>query len=97
LNPASAGGDDDVEMVRIRAKIDNLTTLNATLMKGQVGECPVDRAKVLVGRGEAVLVDEALDIPGVGTVEAVKGDRTERATSRAAEAAERQTSKGGGR
>jgi hypothetical protein len=83
-----------VAMVRIRAKIDHLTTLNATLMRGQVGECPADRAKVLIGRGEAELVEGELAIPGMGTVEAVKGDRAERATSRPAEAAERQTRKG---
>jgi hypothetical protein len=82
-------------MVRIRAKIDNLTTLNATIMMGQVGECPVDRAKVLIARGQAELVEGDIEIPGQGPVEAVKGDRTERTTSRAAGAAEHQTRKGG--
>jgi hypothetical protein len=82
-------------MVRIRAKIDNLTTLNATLAKGQVGECPVDRAKLLIGRGVAELVEGEIEVPNMGTVTAAKGDQTERATSRAAATAEHQTRKGG--
>jgi hypothetical protein len=81
-------------MVWVRAKIDNLTTLNATLMKGQEGECPVDRAKVLIGRGHAELVEGELAVPTMGVVEAAKGDHSERATSRKAESAEHQTRKG---
>jgi len=81
-------------MVWVRAKIDSLSTLNATLMKDQVGECPTDRAKVLVARGEAELVEGELTIPTMGLVEAVKGDRTERATQRTAASAEHQTKKG---
>lgn len=81
--------------VWVRALIDNLTTLNCTLMKDQVGECPTDRAKVLIGRGQAELVEGELAVPTMGVVEATtKGDRTERATSRAAAAAEHQTKKG---
>jgi hypothetical protein len=56
--------------VAITATLDNVTTLNATLMKGQTGECPIDRAKELIGKGEATLVDGEIDIPGVGTVKA---------------------------
>jgi hypothetical protein len=81
-------------MVWVRAKIDHLTTLNCTLMKDQVGECPTDRAKVLVGRGQAELVEGELMVPTMGLVEAAKGDRTERATQRAAASAEHQTKKG---
>jgi hypothetical protein len=81
-------------MVWVRAKIDHLTTFNCTLMAGQVGECPVDRAKVLVGRGQAEIVEGELDVPTMGLVEATKGDKTERATSRAAATAEHQTRKG---
>ena len=78
-------------MVRVRAKVDNVTTLNATLMKDQIGECPPDRAKVLVAKGLVELVEGELRIPGTETI---KGDATERAVSPAREAAERQTKKG---
>jgi hypothetical protein len=80
--------------VRVRAKRDNITTLNATLMEGDVGECPDDRAKVLLGQGHVELVEGELDVPTMGLVTAGKGDRTERATSRAAATAEHQTRKG---
>lgn len=82
------------DMVRIRAKVDHLTTLNATLMKDHVGECPTDRAKYLIGKGLADIAEGEIEIPNVGTVAAVKGDHTERATSRKAEGAEHQTRKG---
>lgn len=81
-------------MVRVKALADNITTLNATLVKGQVGECPPDRAKVLVAKGLAELVEGELRIPGVGEVEAGKGDRTERAVNRSATVAETQAKKG---
>lgn len=83
-------------MVKIRALVDNLTTLNCTLMKGQEGDCPADRAKVLVARGLAEQVEgEELRIPGpAAAMVPARGDVTERATSRTAEHAERQTKKG---
>jgi hypothetical protein len=81
-------------MRRVRALRDNVTTQNATLMEGQVGECPEDRAKVLVGRGEVELVEGELHVPTMGVVEAARGDRTERATGRKVETAEHQTKKG---
>jgi hypothetical protein len=74
-------------MVRVKALTDNVTTLNATLMENQIGECPPDRAKVLAAKGH-------VEILGEGDVEATKGDRTERAVSPAAKAAETQTKKG---
>jgi hypothetical protein len=75
-------------MVRIKARVDNVTTLNATLMKDQVGDCPADRAKYLVGAGLAELVEGDAKVPNA------KGDLTERAVSPAAKAAETQTRKG---
>lgn len=82
-------------MVRIKARVDNLTTLNATLMKGQVGECPIDRAKVLIGRGQAELVEGELNIPGFAEpAKPPKGDATERAVSTRAVSTETQTKKG---
>jgi hypothetical protein len=75
-------------MVRVRAKVDNITTLNATLMKDQVGDCPADRAKYLVGAGLAELVEGDVKVPNV------KGDITERAVNPSVKAAETQTKKG---
>jgi hypothetical protein len=77
-------------MVRVKALTNNVTTLNATLMAGQIGECPPDRAKVLAAKGYV----EILNDTDTGDVETTKGDRTERAVSPAAKAAETQTKKG---
>lgn len=77
-------------MVRVRALVPDVTTLNATLSKGDIGECPPDRAKVLAATGRV----EILGDPAAGDTESAKGDRTERAVSRSASAAETQTKKG---
>jgi hypothetical protein len=45
--------------VRIRALVDNLTIDNHTLQAGEEADCPTDRAKVLVSRNLAELVDAA--------------------------------------
>jgi hypothetical protein len=43
--------------VRVRSKMDNLTVDDRTLAKGEVADCPQDRAKYLVERGLVELVD----------------------------------------
>jgi hypothetical protein len=43
--------------VKVRALVDNLTIDNRTLQAGEETDCPTDRAKVLVSRGLAELVD----------------------------------------
>ena len=60
--------EPQVGMVMVRAIRDNVTTYLATLMKGQEGECPIDRARELVGKGEVEPVDGELHVPGVGMV-----------------------------
>jgi hypothetical protein len=45
--------------VKVRALVDNLTIDNRTLAAGEEADCPTDRAKVLVSRGLAELVDAA--------------------------------------
>lgn len=45
--------------VRVRSKVDNLTIDNRTINRGDEADCPTDRAKVLVSRGLAELVDAA--------------------------------------
>ena len=80
------------DMAKIRAKVDNVTTLNTTLMKDQEGDCPLDRAKYLIGKGLAELVEGEINIPQMGLVTPPKGDRTERAVSRTH--TEHQTKKG---
>lgn len=79
-----------MEMVFIRAVQPDLTTLNATLAKDQVGECPADRAKELVRLGLA----EIVAAPPARPVVPAKTDTTERAVSPARSAAETQTKKG---
>lgn len=85
-------------MILVRALIDNVTTLNATLLKDQVGECPIDRAKELIGKG---YVEEAtgaeVTVPGAGPLRprgAAQRDLTEKTLSQEATRRERQVRKG---
>jgi hypothetical protein len=90
--------DPQEGMILVRALVDNVTTLNATIMKDQVGECPLDRAKELIGMG---YVEEAtgaeVAIPGAGPLRprgAAARDLAETMENREALRRERQVKKG---
>jgi hypothetical protein len=78
--------------LKVKAKVDNLSVADRTLMKGETADCPVDRAKYLFQRGLVEMVDgnDAKPVPA----SALKRDQTEQATQRSRSSAEVQTRKG---
>jgi hypothetical protein len=83
-----------IQRIKVKALVDNLTVNDRTLAAGEVADCPADKAKVLVLRGEAEVVEGDVHIPVPGGFAGVKGDATERAVSPKVESRETQAKKG---